>query len=181
MNQKQIGTILIIIGLILAIFVYYMHQREARIISEFVSDKGSCFLDDGTCLHEERNPIIYIIGWIISAALITFGIYLAFFDRTQKVLLDNQKRLSEALLEASKKEKEKDEFAAFLSGFSAEEQKVLKAIHFQDGIKQSTLRYKTGISKSSLSLILRSFEEKKIISRRISGKTKQVFLQKNFK
>lgn len=180
MNQKQIGVIIIIIGIILAGFVYFAKLREDRAIDLLVEQQGTCFLDDGTCLHDDRNITLYVIGWVLSGVLVVLGIYLGFFDKTQKMLAEHQVKVSSALKEASEKEKEKDEFKAFLAGFSEEEQNILKAIREQDGIKQSTLRFRTGMSKTTLSLALKKLEEKGIISRKPSGKTNEVFLRKKF-
>ncbi|MBD3164626.1 hypothetical protein GF323_05495 [Candidatus Woesearchaeota archaeon] len=175
MNQKQIGTIVIIIGVILAVFVYLAQQREEAYIKNLVQEKGSCFLEDGTCLHE-RSLGLYIVGYILSAGLIILGLYLLLFDKTQKLLAEQQARVSSALEKASKK----DEFNAYLSGFSKEEQDILKAVREQEGIKQSTLRFRTGISKTKLSLLLKSLEERDVVKRKTAGKTNEVYLRKKF-
>jgi DNA-binding MarR family transcriptional regulator len=180
MNPKQIGITLMIIGLLLAVFTYIVKVREDAQINNFIKEKNSCYLTDGTCLHEDRDYSLYIFGGILSSALIILGVYLIFYDRTQKALADQQIKVSAALHEAKKLEKEKDEFNAFLAGFSEDEKKVLKAIKEQEGVQQSTLRYRTGISKTSLSLMLRSLEERGIVSRKEKGKTNQVFLRKKF-
>ncbi len=175
MNQKQIGVIIIIIGILLTLFIYTIKSREDSSINHIIKQQGSCFLEDGTCLHEDRNFTLYIFGWILSAVLIVFGAYLL-FDKTQQHLAKHQLEVSSAL----KKAKQSNEFTAFLAGFNEEERLILKAIKEQDGIKQSTLRFRTGISKSSLSLLLKELENKKIISRKPSGKTNKVFLRKKF-
>jgi hypothetical protein len=180
MNQKKIGAILIIAGIALSVLVYLAKSKEDSTINLLIEEQGSCFLDDGTCLHADRDLTVYIIGWVISGALILLGSYLSFIDTTETVLAKHQLEVAAALGEAKRYEKEKDEFSAFLSGFNEEEQKALKAIKEQDGIKQSTLRYRTGISKTSLSLLLKSLENKGIISRKASGKTNEVFLIKKF-
>jgi DNA-binding MarR family transcriptional regulator len=179
MNQKQIGVILIILGLIIGGFVYATKLREDKSIDAMISvQNGSCYLADGTCLHDDRSYTIYVIGYAIAAALLLFGLYLTFVDRTEEVLQRHQKDVSSALLAAKMVEKEKDEFGAFLSGFTEEEQRVLRAIREQDGIQQSTLRFKTGMSKTGLSLLLKSLEDREIISRKEDGKTNKVYLRK---
>jgi len=58
-------------------------------------------------------------------------------------------------------------------------QTILKEF-IQEGIKQSTLRYKTGMSKTFLSLLLKHLEEKDIIYRKEDGKTKRLYLKNKF-
>lgn len=177
MNQKQIGIILIVIGILLASSVFYIKYKEDAYTNKIIIEQGgSCYLPDGTCLHEERALFPYILGWIISAAVIMLGVYLILFDKTQKLMVEQHEKISTALKDAT----EKDEFTAFLTAFSEDEQKLLKTIKEQDGITQATLRYRTGISKTSVSLMLKSLEERGFISRKISGKTNQVFLRKKF-
>ncbi|MGV8163088.1 MAG: helix-turn-helix transcriptional regulator [Candidatus Nanoarchaeia archaeon] len=179
MRQKQIGIILIILGIVLAGFVLVTKIREDEHIETMIDiQQGSCYLDDGTCLHDDRDYTIYILGYALSIALIFFGLYLGFIDKTQQVLEKHTKEVSGALRDAKKYEKEKDEFGAFLQGFTDDEQKILRSVKEQEGILQSTLRYKTGLSKTSLSLILKSLEERGYLNRKPEGKTNKVYLKK---
>jgi DNA-binding MarR family transcriptional regulator len=180
MNQKHIGILLIVAGLILSGIVFSIKNTEDTYTNLLIKERGgSCFLADGTCLHD-INTVPYIAGWVFSATMVLIGIYLLLFDSTQQKLTEQNMMISDALLESKKLEKGKSEFGAFLAGFSEAEQTVLKAIKEQDGIQQSTLRYRTGMSKTALSLMLGSLEGKGIITRKVSGKTNQVFLRKKF-
>lgn len=180
MNQRQIGLTMLIIGILLVIFLSISKAQEDRYMERVMElNEGSCILDDGTCMHRESFQK-YIFGGTIAFTLVILGVYLMFFDKTQKMMQRQQQELTKALKEAREEEKNKDEFKAFLSGFDEDEQKVIKAIKEQDGILQSTLRYRTGMSKTELSLMLKKLEERKIISRKESGKTKEVYLRKRF-
>lgn len=177
MNKKQIGIMLIILGIIIAGFTFLMKIREDNNINAIIAIQGgSCYLPDGTCLHEDRSYLPYILGWIISAALIILGIYLIFFDKTEKILEKSREDFKTEVKE-SKKAKE---FDAFLEGFTDDERKVIESIHNQEGILQSTLRYKTGLSKTGLSIMLKSLEEREIIKRIEEGKSNKVYLKKKF-
>ncbi len=180
MKSKHIGIIIIILSIVLAALVYGAKIREDRYINDIIDETGSCYLSDGTCLHEDRSMTIYIIGWAIAVAMILFGVYLTFFDRTEEFLEKHQVTVSRALENAKKEDRAKDEFKAFLAGFNADERKVIENVYDQDGIQQSTLRYKTGLSKAMLSLVLKSLEERGFVNRKESGKTKQVFFVKKF-
>ena len=58
------------------------------------------------------------------------------------------------------------------------EQRIFKAVIEQDGIEQNTLTLRTNLSRSKVSEVLKSFEEKNLIKRKKKGKTLQIFISK---
>ncbi|MBN1792172.1 hypothetical protein JW826_00595 [Candidatus Woesearchaeota archaeon] len=182
MKQKKLGLIIIGIAIIIGLTVIGFKVREGYYINSIIGETGSCYLSDGTCLHDEENANLwmYLVGGAVSAALLFLGIYLSFIDKTQEEMEKHHKTVAKALESAKKEEREKDEFKAFLAGFTSDEQKVLKAVHEQDGIKQSTLRYRTDTSKTGLSLMLANLEKRGFIKRIDKGKTKEVYFVKKF-
>lgn len=172
MDNKKLGIIIIIIAVVLASVIYVVKAREDALINKIIDEQGSCFLEDGTCLHADRDTSFYFVGWIISAALAALGIYLVFFERSQKEIV--------SALEKQKQMKvEEEKFDILLKGLDKDEQKVIKAVKEQDGITQSTLRLRTDLHKSKLSIVLDKLEKKGLIARKEKGKTKQVFLKIN--
>lgn len=180
MNQKTIGSILIIIGILLIFLTWQNRSAEDFYINEYIAKEGSCFLDDGTCLHNNRNNTFHILQFGLGFSLIIFGLYIGFLDKTQEFLEKHQIKISKALSDAKKEEIKKDKIKAFLAGFDERDAKIIEAIYEQDGILQSTLRYRTDMSKSTLSESLKSLEERGFVKRKVSGKTNQVFLVKKF-
>jgi uncharacterized membrane protein len=181
MHQRAIGILLIIVALVIAGGTYYAKQNAEMTINVVVNATGSCFLNDGTCLHNQET-IYTTIGWVISVILFLVGLYLVVFDRTATKLAAHERKIEAAVEKVEKVEKasEKDAFETYLAAFQPQEQLILKAIREQDGILQSTLRYRVGMGKATLSLKLAELEKKGIISRKEKGKTNQIFLRKRF-
>lgn len=179
MNQKQIGIALIVFGILVMFMVFMFKSQMDLSAHQAMALSGTCFTEEGVCIHQ-RNVTYLAIGWSLSAIIFILGVYLLFFDKTQEKLAEQQITVARALEAATKHESKKTKFDSFLGGFNEDEKIILQAVHNQDGIKQSTLRFKTGLSKTSLSLILNSLEKRDIISRKQSGKTKEVYLRNKF-
>ena len=113
----------------------------------------------------------------VAVGLISFigalGIYLLFFSTSEEAIL---KRLEEE----KNMKIEEDKFELVLKAMDDNEKKVLKAIKEQSGITQSTLKYRTDLSKAKVSQILTDFEKKHLIKREEKGKTYAVYLAENF-
>ena len=96
----------------------------------------------------------------------------------------NASTSEEAILKRLEEEKnikvEQNKFELILKAMDENEQKVLKAIKEQDGITQSTLKFRTDLSKAKVSQILTDFEKKHLVKRELKGKTYAVYLAENF-
>ncbi|MBS3162958.1 MarR family transcriptional regulator [Candidatus Woesearchaeota archaeon] len=177
MDNKKLGIVLIILGILAVSAIVFAKIKEDAYLQKIIENNDdSCYLDDGTCLHDERDFTIYYIGGFIAVILIILGVYFISTNKHQELLIEQHKEVSKALKEA----KETDTFKAYLAGFNDEEQIVLKALKENEGIQQSTLRYKTGMSKTSLSLLLKKLEEKGIIARESYKKTNKIHLRQKF-
>jgi len=170
MDNKKLGIILMIVGILIASTAFFIKSKEDGLINKFISQEGTCFLEDGTCLHDDRDLVGYTFAWIISAIIIALGLFLLLFEKSQKAIV--------SALEDQKKIKVNEEkFDILMKGLSSEEQKIIKAVKEQDGITQNTLGLRTDLHKSKLSLVLNGLEKKGLIKRVEKGKTKQVFLK----
>ncbi|MBI3036123.1 MarR family transcriptional regulator [Candidatus Woesearchaeota archaeon] len=113
----------------------------------------------------------------IAVGLISFigalGFYLLFFSTSEEAIL---KRLEEE----KNMRVEQDKFELIIKAMDDNERKVLKAIKEQEGITQSTLKFRTDLSKAKVSQILTDFEKKRLVKREAKGKTYAVYLAGNF-
>jgi len=113
----------------------------------------------------------------VAVGLISFiaalGVYLLFFSASEDAILKR--------LEDEKHMKlEEDKFGLMLKAMDENERKVITAIKEQEGITQSTLKYRADLSKAKVSQILTDFEKKNLVKREMKGKTYAVYLTENF-
>lgn len=170
MDNKKLGIILLVIGILLAVSIFLVKIKEDSLVNQFIDEEGTCYLDDGTCMHADRDMTFYIISWIFSAILIALGLYLIFFEKSQKAIMS-------ALEKQKQVQTEEEKFDILLKGLNQDEQKVIKAVKEQDGITQQTLRLRTDMHKSKLSIVLDGLEKKGLVSRKEKGKTSRYFLR----
>ena len=64
-----------------------------------------------------------------------------------------------------------------LKSLDENEKNILKAIKDQEGITQSTLKFRVNLSKAKVSQVLTQFEKKNLIAKNIKGKTYELFLR----
>jgi len=63
MNQRLIAVIVITAGILVAGLTYVQKVHDDRIINQVITEQGgSCYLADGTCLHNDRDYTAYVIG-----------------------------------------------------------------------------------------------------------------------
>ena len=164
MNNKKIGGLLIIFCILLFLLVLsFNHQlnKAAEI---------SCSCGEGTCPHEQQTPNLIYFGIILITALAALGVYLLFFEKTQQ-------RIFDALDQHHKTQTKEEKFNILLKGLTNDEKKVIKSIKEQGGITQQTLRIRTGMHKSKLSIIITNLEKKGLITKTPKGKTNKIHLK----
>lgn len=169
MDNKKLGIVLVVFCIFLAI-IFFGFKNQIREINR-VGCTCEAMQTGGFCPAEQNNiGIVDYISIALIFSMLALGIYLIFFEKSQKEIiktLENQKKI----------QIEEEKFNILLKGLNQDEQKVIKAIKEQDGITQQTLRLRTDLHKSKLSIILNGLEKKGLIARKEKGKTKQVFFK----
>jgi uncharacterized membrane protein len=118
-----------------------------------------------------------VVGFL--SFLSALGFYLLLFNKGEYHSINkyenyNNENISEHKIENN------DKFNTLLKPLDDNQRKVLTSIKEQQGITQSTLRYRADLSKATVSQILTDFEKKDLISRKVKGKTYMVFLNEEF-
>ncbi|MBI2650877.1 MarR family transcriptional regulator [Candidatus Woesearchaeota archaeon] len=114
------------------------------------------------------------------AFIFALGFYLLFFNKDAKTSNALHDDILKELHEQKIQKKAEDKFNLLLRALDENEKKVLTSIKEQQGITQSTLKYRANLSKAKISQILGDFEKKNIVARKAKGKTYEVFLTEDF-
>ncbi len=115
------------------------------------------------------------IGFL--AFIFALGFFLLFFNKGEASKYTD---VLEKIQEEKKQKTAENKFNLLLRPLDENERNVLTAVKEQEGITQSTLKYRANLSKAKVSQILTDFEKKNLIARKVKGKTYQVFLTENF-
>ena len=167
MENKKLGFVILSISVVASILAFGFMGVLGRQTSSL-----QCYPTTECQRVESLLGLSHIAVGLISfvAAL---GIYLLFFSTSEEAIL---RRLEEE----KNRKVEGDKFELVLRAMDDNEKIVIKAIREQEGITQSTLRFRTDLSKSKISQILTNFEKKSLIKREEKGKTYSVYLAENF-
>jgi hypothetical protein len=168
MDNKILGGVMILLAVLVGLLVYSFDVH----INDQASASCSCteIQNGGVCPHQTSSMWPIHLGIAIIGVIGALGIYLVVFDKSQKKIVSF---ISEQKEEQTSEEK----FSILLKALSADEQKIVRAVKEQDGITQQTLRIRTDMHKSKLSILLDGLEKKGLIKRVPKGKTNKVHLR----
>ncbi len=166
MDNKKLSILLIIIVIFLSLVIFSFD----KILEENRMPGATCQHENiDSCPYKERPWQTYL-GVALISGIFALAIYLMFFEKSQKEIVESLNNHKNMKLNQEK-------FEILLKGMGENEQKIMKAVKEQDGISQQTLRLRTDMHKSKLSIVLSELERKNLIKRIVKGKTKQVFMK----
>lgn len=176
MNSKKLGIGMLILGILfLIVLISYKIQLDNLIDLQMNLMGGIC-VEDGRCIHDQEDYSIYA-GIILVISTLSFGVYLLFFEKHQKRIEERQINIINKLENKNAEKDKEDRFEILLKGLNNDEKNVLRCVKEQEGILQSTLRIRTGMSKTKLSFVLRDLECKSLISKVSEGKKNKIYLK----
>ena len=167
MENKKLGFVILSFSIIASILAFsFINTLGAQ------TNNLQCYPTTECKRVESLLGISHVAVGLISF-IAALGIYLLFFSTSEEAILRR--------LEQEKNMKlEEDKFELILKGMDEYERKVLKSIKEQEGITQSTLKFRADLSKAKVSQILTDFEKKNLVRRELKGKTYEVYLTQNF-
>ncbi len=81
MDMRRAGIILIAVGVAILGLTYLFKLQEDKHLEQVSIETGTCFID-GECVYEERDFTLYIIGGLLGAFILSFGVYFIFLKHT---------------------------------------------------------------------------------------------------
>ena len=176
MNNKKIGWILIGISLFFIISIIVFKIQIENLVDTLMIESGGSCIKDGICLHKQSDIPVYL-GVAVVFVTLALGFYLLSFEKTQETLLQTQKEIVQTLEKSKKKQDRDEKFEFLLKALNEDEQKIMRALKEQEGIEQATLRIRTDLSKTKLSVLLSELEKKSLIKKVPQGKKNRVYLK----
>ncbi len=160
LEKKQIGYVLIIIGLVLSLvlgFVKIQYDAQAAFLCENIEASGGDML---SCpVHKTDTSWFFVAGFGLSFVIILIGVYFGFVEIPAK----GETRKAIVPIDVSSLDEESQKIYGLL-------------VQRQGSLFQSDLVRETGYSKVRISRILDKMEHERIIERKRRGMTNLVVL-----
>lgn len=164
METKKLGFLIIGMSVVLGFIMFsYMSQLNMQ------EEQNNCNPTEECKQINSLFGLSHIaVGFL--AFIFALGFYLLFFNKREQAIL---KRMEDE----KNIDMENNQFEALLKPMDDNEKAIIKAIKNQEGITQSTLKYRVNLSKAKVSQVLTQFEKRNLIVRNIKGKTYEIFLR----
>ena len=167
MENKKLGFVILSISVVATILAFGFVSALGRQTSAL-----KCYPTNECQRVESLMSLSHAAVGLISF-IGALGIYLLFFSTSEEAIMRRLEEEKSMKIEESK-------FELVLKSMDDNERKVINAIKEQEGITQSTLKFRTDLSKAKVSQILTDFEKKHLVKREEKGKTYAVYLTENF-
>ena len=178
-KNKLLGFILIGISIFFIVSILIFKYQVNKLTEELMIETGGSCIVEGKCLHEQSNLPVYL-GVALTFMTLALGVYLILFEKVEQKVEKIHKDIVDSLKDTKKEQDKNEKFEFFLKALNEDEKKVIIAVKDQDGIEQSTLRIRTDLSKTKLSVILSELEKKNLIRKLPSGKKNKIYLKNLF-
>ncbi len=178
-KNKTLGIILAGIALVFLISVLILKVQINSLTNELMLESGGTCIIEGECLHEKSDMPVYL-GIAITFITLALGVYLFFFEKGQLYAEETYKEIANSIKETKKKEEKDEKFNFLLKALNDDEKKVMRSVKEQNGIEQATLRIRTDLSKTKLSVLLSGLETKGLLKKVAEGKKNRIYLKMAF-
>lgn len=162
MIGKRLGVLFIVLGVLVAVLLYVF---TSTLYVE--AEQLGCF-GDPQCVSIDTSINTMHFAFGIVGFILALGFYFIFFYSGEKAILErleNEKNLKLG----------DDKFSILLRALDDNQKRILSLVREQDGLSQSTLVLRSGLSKAKVSEVLSDFEKKKLVKREKKGKVNYIF------
>jgi len=174
METKKLGFLIVGLSVVLGFILFgFMNSLNAKSTQLNCNPTQEC---------QQISSVLGVSHIVVGffSFIFALGFYLLFFNKNENEILGHYKQELESAKESMKQSVFDNKFETLMQAFNENEQKILRAIKEQEGITQSTLKYRTDLSKATISQVLTNFERKHLVYRKEKGKTFSVYLAKEF-
>ncbi len=176
LNDKQLGLVLIIIGILIVIPGTVLKIYEGvQVQANF--DNPLC-TNDPNCKSSLSGLFPVAIFWFIGAIILSYGFLLRRSDELDEAIKSSDLKINEEFKKAKKKAREKDSFIKFQKGFTEDEIDIINIIHTKEGITEKQLEKRVSIPNNKFKSILNNLEKKGFIEKMVDNNTFKLYLKK---